>query len=307
MERDEESGLSYHAARYLAPWLGRWISCDLAGQIDGNNLYVYASSNPSRFVDQSGLEGESSDVATRAAAHRKEHGGRSFLIVEKFEEQVRRNLPKEKTPTTAREKSVDVDIVTPEHDRAVANLFNAAIDAAAANAKEKGTTPTEFELIKSAQEEFMGIYRNKDSSTSQNLALRDADRYLTGLLQFWRKHFGNSPGPTKSSLTVFWGDLASGDYKNDKKISFRAHPKPDEPNAKSSLDQTPLPGSAPGGHFWSWLGGQHLLNRGHPDDPGKASSLYLTYEDVQKGRTDMAEADKAARMQWELLNRTPMR
>jgi RHS repeat-associated protein len=27
-ERDEESGLYYHGARYYAPWLGRWTSCD---------------------------------------------------------------------------------------------------------------------------------------------------------------------------------------------------------------------------------------------------------------------------------------
>ena len=30
-ERDEESGLYYHGARYYAPWLGRWTSCDPAG------------------------------------------------------------------------------------------------------------------------------------------------------------------------------------------------------------------------------------------------------------------------------------
>ncbi|MBI3398310.1 MAG: insecticidal toxin complex protein [Deltaproteobacteria bacterium] len=29
MERDEESGLEYHSARYYLPWLGRWLSCDL--------------------------------------------------------------------------------------------------------------------------------------------------------------------------------------------------------------------------------------------------------------------------------------
>ena len=27
-ERDEESGLYYHGARYYAPWLARWVSCD---------------------------------------------------------------------------------------------------------------------------------------------------------------------------------------------------------------------------------------------------------------------------------------
>src|SRR6266568_8196847 len=29
-ERDEESGFYYHGARYYAPWLGRWTSCDPA-------------------------------------------------------------------------------------------------------------------------------------------------------------------------------------------------------------------------------------------------------------------------------------
>jgi RHS repeat-associated protein len=33
--------LSYHGARYLAPWLTRWISPDSAGAVDGLNLYVY--------------------------------------------------------------------------------------------------------------------------------------------------------------------------------------------------------------------------------------------------------------------------
>ena len=46
MERDEESGLAYHTARYYMPWLGRWISCDPEGLIDGLNLYQYTSANP---------------------------------------------------------------------------------------------------------------------------------------------------------------------------------------------------------------------------------------------------------------------
>jgi len=41
-QRDEESGLSYHGARYYAPWLGRWASCDPKGMVDGPNLYAYA-------------------------------------------------------------------------------------------------------------------------------------------------------------------------------------------------------------------------------------------------------------------------
>jgi uncharacterized protein RhaS with RHS repeats len=30
-ERDEESGLYYHGARYYAPWVTKWVSCDPKG------------------------------------------------------------------------------------------------------------------------------------------------------------------------------------------------------------------------------------------------------------------------------------
>src|SRR5258708_36191793 len=50
-ERDEESGLYYHSARYYAPWLGRWTGCDPAGIVDGTNYYQYVVSNPIHFTD----------------------------------------------------------------------------------------------------------------------------------------------------------------------------------------------------------------------------------------------------------------
>lgn len=54
-ERDEESGLYYHGARYYAPWLGRWTSADPSGLRDGPNLYVYVRNNPIRYSDNNGL------------------------------------------------------------------------------------------------------------------------------------------------------------------------------------------------------------------------------------------------------------
>ncbi|MBK8404448.1 MAG: RHS repeat-associated core domain-containing protein [Saprospiraceae bacterium] len=41
MERDDESGLSYHSARYYLPWLGIWLSADPIGIGDGVNVYRY--------------------------------------------------------------------------------------------------------------------------------------------------------------------------------------------------------------------------------------------------------------------------
>jgi RHS repeat-associated protein len=54
-ERDEETGLYYHGARYYAPWLGRWTACDPAGLKDGTNSYLYVRANPVRLSDPSGL------------------------------------------------------------------------------------------------------------------------------------------------------------------------------------------------------------------------------------------------------------
>ncbi len=53
-ERDEESGLSYHGARYYAPWLGRWIAADPLGIKDGLNVFAYARLNPVNLLDRAG-------------------------------------------------------------------------------------------------------------------------------------------------------------------------------------------------------------------------------------------------------------
>ncbi len=55
-ERDEESGLAYHGARYYAPWLGRWTAPDPAGLVDGTNLYAYVKDNPVVHVDVAGKQ-----------------------------------------------------------------------------------------------------------------------------------------------------------------------------------------------------------------------------------------------------------
>ena len=54
--RDEESGLYYHGARYYAPWLARWASCDPVGMVDGMNLYTYARNNAIMLTDPQGTQ-----------------------------------------------------------------------------------------------------------------------------------------------------------------------------------------------------------------------------------------------------------
>jgi RHS repeat-associated protein len=90
-ERDQETGLTYHGARYYAPWLGKWTSCDplvfrnenqrssdpASRSIsngtersfsDGNtlNLFLYCNSNPIVYMDPDGLSPQSDgDMAHR--------------------------------------------------------------------------------------------------------------------------------------------------------------------------------------------------------------------------------------------------
>ena len=57
-ERDEETGFSYHGARYYAPWLGRWTACDPSGMSDGMNVYSFVHDRPSMEIDPTGGDGE---------------------------------------------------------------------------------------------------------------------------------------------------------------------------------------------------------------------------------------------------------
>ena len=55
MEREEETGLAYHRARYYAPWLARWSSSDPSNfRYSRSNSYDYANLNPVRYGDTSG-------------------------------------------------------------------------------------------------------------------------------------------------------------------------------------------------------------------------------------------------------------
>lgn len=60
-EKDQETGLYNYGARYYACWLGRWISADPAGLVDGVDPYVYVKSNPILNNDPEGLQAHHHD------------------------------------------------------------------------------------------------------------------------------------------------------------------------------------------------------------------------------------------------------
>ena len=56
-ELDEATGLYYYGVRYYASWLGRWMSADPAGTVDGLNLYAFVKGTPISAIDLKGLTG----------------------------------------------------------------------------------------------------------------------------------------------------------------------------------------------------------------------------------------------------------
>ncbi|MEI6704122.1 MAG: RHS repeat-associated core domain-containing protein, partial [Deltaproteobacteria bacterium] len=71
-ERDEESGLYYHGARYYSAWLGRWVSCDPLLIIDGTCLYSYCRDNPLSYTDHSGQGANEANLGIKVEEKLKE-------------------------------------------------------------------------------------------------------------------------------------------------------------------------------------------------------------------------------------------
>ena len=55
-ELDSRSGLLYFGRRYYDPEIGRWLTQDPLGMVDGPNTYVYALNSPINYIDPNGLD-----------------------------------------------------------------------------------------------------------------------------------------------------------------------------------------------------------------------------------------------------------
>jgi RHS repeat-associated protein len=73
-ERDEESGLCYHGARYYAPWFGRWTASDPAGLLDTLNLYAYVRNRPIAARDDTGFQTQEPDLDVKTGPYKSVGG-----------------------------------------------------------------------------------------------------------------------------------------------------------------------------------------------------------------------------------------
>ncbi|MQA29783.1 MAG: toxin, partial [Luteitalea sp.] len=107
-ERDDETGLSYHGARYYAPWLARWTAPDPAGPVDGGNLYVYSRNNPIMLSDPSG---RSCDSTMQSCVDPTERTAREEALQACLPED-ERHLP---APTEAPPAAEEPPVAAPTH------------------------------------------------------------------------------------------------------------------------------------------------------------------------------------------------
>jgi RHS repeat-associated protein len=132
-ERDEETGFSYHGARYYAPWLGRWTSTDKAGLVDGPNLYPYVNNNPIKSVDPDGKQTTDvvAEMIAKAFIWAFRASAQAIKSVEEFEEFYKEaikasveKLYKEAIKTSVEEFYKDLNTVQEEASKIV-DLLNA--------------------------------------------------------------------------------------------------------------------------------------------------------------------------------------
>jgi len=63
-EFDARAGLYYFSARYYDPTVGRFLTADPMGFVDGPNQYVFVHNNPVNFIDLMGLQTITEELVT---------------------------------------------------------------------------------------------------------------------------------------------------------------------------------------------------------------------------------------------------
>ncbi|HEX2742311.1 MAG TPA: RHS repeat-associated core domain-containing protein [Rubrobacter sp.] len=131
-ERDEENDLYHHGARYYAPWLGRWTSCDPAGLMDGHNLYRYVSNNPLSFSDPSGRQ--KSDAVGTISTHRKHERSLYDALGNRISED-EHVIPKASQKAVTRDPTTGLSDFTERHYQ---NNTTVRVEKSMANEKTRG-------------------------------------------------------------------------------------------------------------------------------------------------------------------------
>jgi len=143
-ERDEETGLYYHGARYYAAWLGRWLSTDPIGTRESANLFMFARANPICYLDRNGR----ASVEAEAARRRYEQAGEKVIELQKRQ-------------FTGIDKVVEAEAKVREHEAKVSELKSNEITRGLEN------SPRDIRQLQQAEHNLAQARQNLSAAESQ--------------------------------------------------------------------------------------------------------------------------------------------
>lgn len=240
-ERDEESGLNYHGARYYVPWLGRWESSDPGGLVDGVDLYRYARNNPVRFRDNMGLSSNDHESDNIEPPDTDGDGGDSEGVTDEEFEREGTEVGDDNIPETAdknferlhpgakRIRTSPVSWYYIEHQGDYANIYNyrgelvaerqTTIDGKSIQALEGSWSPGDFigpgpissgaRLASSGLRGLWSLGRSLLAPASVKAGL--ASLSLAGILKFAQPQIRHATNATTAVVyrLTFWDRLGS--------------------------------------------------------------------------------------------------
>ncbi len=168
-ERDEETGLAYHGARYYAAWLGRWDRVDPAGMVDGPNRWAYCRGNPVSGTDPTGM-GTDELVSTELTTDTFTEGVPSIPSAEQAAALAATMKLAETLPTPPPQGSLEVTATVPEG--ATDEERRQAIAAAIDEKKALEAAASTYYASGEAKEVAAGIYLDAAGAVSFGGAFR---------------------------------------------------------------------------------------------------------------------------------------
>ncbi len=284
-ERDEESGMNYHGARYFALDLIRWISCDPIASNPLSSQYIALGNNPIRKVDSTGNEDHDAPS----------NGGAVTSTANPSRRWVGNYKDETRPPTKPEEKTKAVFNVTPEHQKKVLSVINWAISSAANDdvAENGKLTLDQTTILSRALGKIVYLRESDIPDASQNLIYRDADHYLAARKQEYSLYSSSSVVEKVRPTGLFtedqlraigeqWDNMLTGNrseqnnrqafliisqYETFKLLGFR---KEVAGGIKNPVAVNPdIAPSAPGGTEWALLG---MIDY-HRDDLGKEKNV----------------------------------
>ncbi|MDN2484179.1 RHS repeat protein [Kosakonia sacchari] len=203
-KEQDATGLCSYGYRYYQPWVGRWLSADPAGGIDGINLFRMVRNNPLKFMDYSGLsptpskkEAKLLKKVNKVYSHMAtgEFWGGAFKDYPTFQQIASQNL------VSIKAQNVDVSPQSAEFVEKFQKLDFNLLHYSNVNFLERGNTASFYsrkELFRQQDEDDTDYYSDYDDSPHENTKPEDLHYLATDDFAFFSLQVSGSKGKSSS-------------------------------------------------------------------------------------------------------------